>query len=186
MEQLINTVLTSNGPSARHLVTLFGIALSMRPKRILELGVLHGETTLPLLMAAGLIDGHVTSIDICPTSFVPPENLKSRWTFHQMDAVSFLKNQTERFDLVYVDDSHVYEHVKEELNLLEPLVTCASVIILHDLMHHNTQPVYNRNWDRQDDFRNGGPFRAVNELPDTWEWATIPANNGLTILRRKI
>ena len=33
----------------------------------------------------------------------------------------------------------------------------------------------------------GGPTRAVFELdPERWEYATIPVNNGLTILRKII
>lgn len=184
MDDLIQKVLNGTGPSDQHLLTLFSVALSMRAKRILELGVLHGASTLPLLQAARLTGGKVISVDRNPTSFVPPPELARYWMFHQADAIEFLEKQSWQIDLVFLDDWHVYQHVKRELELLENLVSPSSIILAHDAMHHNSQPRYNTSTDKPD-FRDGGPHRAFSELDRSkWEWATIPRNNGLTIIRK--
>jgi len=127
-----------------HLVTLFGVAISLRAKTILELGVRGGSTTLPLLMAAKATGGKVVSVDVEETTFEPPEDLKPYWQFVKMDAVEYLEKLYKGvpIDLVYVDNWHSYEHVKAELEQLDQLVSPGSVILLHDLMYGNHQPRY--------------------------------------------
>ena len=190
MEALTETVLSGTGDSDAHLLTLYGIALSIKAKTILELGVRGGSTTLPLLMAAKQTGGRVVSVDIEPTSFEPPEDLKAHWQFVQMDALEYLGGLYKDFpiDMVYVDDWHSYAHVKAELAELDKLVSPASVICLHDLMYGNHQPRYHTDLTAGAgaQWADGGPYRAVAELPSQfWEFSTIPSCNGLTILRKK-
>ena len=190
MEALTETVLSGTGDSDAHLLTLYGIALSIKAKTILELGVRGGSTTLPLLMAAKQTGGRVVSVDIEPTSFEPPEDLKAHWQFVQMDALEYLEGLYKDFpiDMVYVDDWHSYAHVKAELAELDKLVSPASVICLHDLMYGNHQPRYHTDLTAGAgaQWADGGPYRAVAELPSQfWEFSTIPSCNGLTILRKK-
>jgi hypothetical protein len=54
-------------------------------------------------------------------------------------------------------------------------------------MYGDTQPDYHMEIDTTDEqWLEGGPYRAVAELdPAVWEWATIPANHGMTLLRKK-
>ena len=61
-------------------------------------------------------------------------------------------------------------------------------ILLHDLMGGNKHPDYFMPLDSNpaDEWGEGGPYRAVNELDkNKWEWMTIPVNHGLTLLRKK-
>lgn len=190
MDTLIHKTLHGKGDSDAHLMTLFGITLSVRATRILELGVRDGTTTLPLLMAAKLTGGHVVSVDVNDTSFVPPDDLSQYWTCIKMDAVHYLKqlDKTVVQDVVYVDDWHSYEHVASELEELDKCVSPASVILLHDLMYGNYAPRYHADLTENAgaQWSHGGPYRAVAELPGQfWEFSTIPACNGLTILRKK-
>jgi len=189
-KQLLNTVLTGGGDSDKHLLTLFSIALSIDAKSILELGVRGGATSLPFLMAAGLTNGFVESVDLNPTSFSCPEEYLDKWKFYQANALDILKEKTEsktKYDLIYVDDWHSYDHVKAELEYIDQLVRPGSIIILHDLMYGNTCPYYHVDLTLcSPQWANGGPYRAVAELnPNFWEFSTIPSNNGLTILRKK-
>lgn len=189
--QLIKTVQAGKGDSDQHLMTLFSICLSTKAKRILELGVRGGSTTLPLLLAAQLNGGYVVSVDIESTEFKAPPELEKHWTFHKKDALDFLKNEvvkaTEPYDLIYIDDWHAYRHVKEELDLIDRLVSPKSVVLLHDLMYGNYCPHYHSDLTMTSgQWAEGGPYRAVAELnPQFWEFSTIPVNNGLTILRKK-
>jgi nucleoside-diphosphate-sugar epimerase/predicted O-methyltransferase YrrM len=176
------------GDSDKHVLSLFGIAVGSGAKNILELGVRSGVTTLPLLMAAKNNGGKLTSVDINNTHFSVPDDMLQHWKFVQDDAVKFLQNTKETpYDLVFIDDWHAYAHVKKELELLDPIVTPKTIILLHDLMYGNYEPRYHCDLTlKGGQWAEGGPYRAVAELNDQfWEFATLPVNNGLTVLRKK-
>jgi len=190
LENLISKTTTGDGDSDKHLIPLFSIALASGAKNILELGVRNGDTSLPLLIAANLTGGILHSVDINKTSFTPSSELKNNWKFYQNDAIEFLNNWDKNIniDLVYIDDWHSYEHVKQELELLDTIVSPQTIILLHDLMYGNTCPFYHVDLTSSagPQWKNGGPYRAVAELNSQfWEFSTLPWNNGLTILRKK-
>jgi predicted O-methyltransferase YrrM len=174
----------------KHQLTFFALAMSIDAKRILELGVRDGNSTMPWLLAAKELGGFVDSVDLEPTSWLCPDTLNSYWKFTQSDAIKFLEDCVDKqtqYDLIYIDDWHSYAHVKRELELVEDMITPSGIILLHDLMYNNSQPDYNMELSTADaQWAEGGPYRAVAELdPTVWEWATIPSNHGMTILRKK-
>lgn len=188
LQDLVNQSLYENGDSDWHAMTIFSIAIQIKAKKILELGTRDGRTTMPLLLAASMTNGSVTSVDINDTPFNCPDEFKANWNFIKSDAIEFLSKQGQIYDLILVDDWHTYLHVKKELELIDKLITPNSVILLHDLMAMN-HPVYfqpeSSSWNGGE-WEGGGPYKAVAELDsNVWEWATIPVNNGLTILRKK-
>ena len=189
LNNVIYDVINGNGDSDKHLMTLFSIALGTKSKKILELGVRDGKTTLPLLLAAKINNGKVTSIDINDTIFTPPEELKEYLEFKKMDALKYLEevSKDEPFDLIYIDDWHAYQHVKKELEYIDQMVSPRTVILLHDLMYGNHAPHYHSDLTLKcGQWEGGGPYRAVAELNSQfWEFSTIPVNNGLTLLRKK-
>jgi predicted O-methyltransferase YrrM len=190
LETLIDTVLKGHGDSDKHLLTLFSISLSLQAKNILELGVRNGATTLPFLMASKLLNGSLESVDTNSTTFKCPKEYKQHWKFHKIDALEFLEIQSKnniKYDLIYVDDWHSYQHVKKELEYIDQMIKPSGLVLLHDLMYGNTCPYYHVDLTTcSPQWENGGPYRAVAELnPNFWEFSTIPSNNGLTILRKK-
>ena len=190
VETLIHKTVFGKGDSDKHLMVLFSMILQTNSVRILELGVRKGDTTLPLLMGANITGGFVTSVDVDDTLFKCPESLKHIWKFHKMDALKYIKScngAIEPWDFIFIDDWHSYDHVKKELELLDSQISPSTIIILHDLMYANYQPHYHSDIAvREGQWANGGPYRAVAELnPNFWEFATIPSNNGLTLLRKK-
>jgi predicted O-methyltransferase YrrM len=171
-------------------MTCFSIALQIHAKRILELGVRTGNTTLPFLCAAQELGGMVHSVDLDATTFRCPDDLRVHWKFFQSDAIAWLEqqcNQGAQYDLIYIDDWHAYDHVRRELEIIDSMVTPSSIILLHDLMYSNAQPDYRSDPNTADaQWAGGGPYRAVADLdPEIWEWATVPINHGLTVLRKK-
>lgn len=176
--------------SDNHLITMFGIAMQMRAKKVLELGVRWGTTTEPLLLGTYLMGGNITCVDIAPTQWNCPDFLKEHYTFIQSDAIKFLEDEVKKdsyYDLIFVDDWHSYEHVKKELELIDKITDKKSIILLHDLMC-GTHPEYSLpTWNGpESEFGEGGPTRAVFELDkEKWEWVTFPVCNGLTVLRKK-
>jgi len=190
LEQLLFKVKFGNQDSDRHVMTCFSIALQIHARRILELGVRTGNTTLPFLCAAQELGGMVHSVDLDATTFRCPEDLRVYWKFFQSDAIRWLEERGRegaQYDLVYIDDWHSYPHVRRELELIEPMITPSTVILLHDLMYSAAHPDYRSDPDCRDpQWEGGGPYRAVAELdPAVWEWSTIPVNHGLTVLRKK-
>lgn len=189
-QYMMSKTLTGNGDSDKHTMTLFGMVLSLKPRKILELGVREGHTTLPILCAARECAAVVHSVDIEHTTFNCPEELSLNWLFFKMDAIKYLESavaNNEKYDIIYIDDWHSYDHVKRELELIDKISDPNTVILLHDLMYTNYQPNYHSNLNDPDpQWANGGPYRAVAELPsDKWEYATLPTNHGLTILRKR-
>tara|TARA_B100000902_G_C27279407_1_gene900809 strand:- start:1042 stop:1686 length:645 start_codon:yes stop_codon:yes gene_type:complete len=187
--ELVKKTISGKGDSDKHLATFFSIALGQGLKNILELGVRNGDTTLPLLLAAYINNGKVTSVDLNQTNFTPDPKLKKHWNFVKQDAIQFLESVDikDKFDLVYLDDWHAYDHVKRELELLDKLIHPGSIILVHDLMYGRTEPYYHADLSvKKGQWAKGGPYRAICELDDNfWEFATLPYNNGLTILRKK-
>ena len=179
------------GDSDHHLVTIFGLTLQIRAKKMLELGVRWGDTSEPMAVAASMVGGHLTAVDIDQTMWHCPDDLKPHYTFIKSEAITFLKQEVERgayYDLVYVDDWHAYEHVKIELELIDKITDKKSIILLHDLMAFNNESG-DYSWHKDSpiggEWSQGGPTHAVLELDrNKWEWVTIPINNGLTILRK--
>ena len=189
-QHLLNQVKYGPQDSDRHVLTCFSMAMQIHAKKILELGVRTGNTTLPFLCAAKELGGMVHSVDLDATTFQCPDDLRVYWKFFQSDAISWLeqqRNQGARYDLIYIDDWHAYDHVRRELEIIDSMITPSSVILLHDLMYSNAQPDYRSDPNTADaQWAGGGPYRAVAELdPEIWEWATVPINHGLTILRKK-
>lgn len=185
IEDYIKDSLSGEGDSDRHTITLFSIALASKGKTFIELGVRSGKTSKPLMEAAKLNNGVLYSVDITTPPYIPGLN------FILKDAIEFLSewesNDNPCPDLVYIDDWHSYDHVKKELEILDRIISPSTVILLHDLMYGETCPFYHTDLTmKEGQWANGGPYRAVAELnPQFWEFATLPWNNGLTILRKK-
>lgn len=184
---LINQALIGTDDSSQHYITLFALALSIRAKNILELGVRNGHTTIPLLKALSYTNGYLTSVDIVEDPNLHYLKSTPNWNYVITDALEFVKNipKDETYDLVYIDDWHDGEHLYKEIQYIEPHITPSSLILIHDCMCFNTQPDYHLYKDPDGEFGNGGPFGAIQRLDkNIWEYSTIPVNHGLTILRK--
>lgn len=187
MNRTLKTIDDGGQRHFEHVLTFFSIALQIRAKNILELGTRDGGSTFPLLCASKKLNGKLTSVDIINHPISLPDDLKPYWNFVESDSITYLNNTKEKYDLIYIDDWHAYEHVKKELELIENLIDEKSIVLLHDTMG-NVEPNY---WKplsapHYNEWSNGGVYRALEELnKDKWEWSTIPINHGLTILRKK-
>lgn len=196
VENIINDAINGNpqnNETERHGITLFALVCSLNAKNILELGVRHGGSTIPLLLGAERTDGKVISVDIEHPSLKfyggsIPEHLVNRWTFIRSDAIKFLSDNVETFDLIFVDDWHASEHLYNELVLISKFINVNTVICLHDLMHSFNHPHYNEDvYPPGDQWEGTGPYGGLMKFiseNDNYEYSTIPVNHGLTILRK--
>lgn len=172
-------------------LTMYSLVVTLKPKKILELGVRHGDTTRALLAAAKKVGSHVTSVDINPTQFECPEEFKDSWEFVLSDAIVYLSQSIAREDkwnMVFIDDWHTADHVFKELSLIDHMVDNKTLILLHDLMWNRSEPEYNLTKQPPGhEFEGGGPAQAVFSFVDKhpeYEFCTLPVQNGLTILRK--
>ena len=187
MNRTLRTKEDGGNTNFEHVLTFFSIALQMKTKKILELGVRNGGSSYPFLLACKVLGGHLTSVDIQSSVWKAPPELNEHQTFVLSDAIEFLTKNTEKYDLIYIDDWHSYPHVKRELEEIDRVSDENTIILLHDLMG-NSEPNYWSpiDYDENGEWGLGGPYRAVEELDkEKWEWMTIPTNHGLTILRKK-
>ena len=201
LELMINLVLNNEKDIDEHILTLFSLALSVKPTTIYEFGVRTGRSTLPFLYACQILNCNLISVDVddIRPDFNFPEEWKQKWQFFKKDAIEFFEHDFQIFrnarntiqqdtgDLIYIDDWHSGPHVKKELELVSKTASPKDLIVLHDLMYGNSQPNYksvenpkDKQWDK------GGPYRPISELDlNKWEYMTIPRCNGLTLLRKK-
>ena len=195
---LIQLTLRNEKDIDEHLMTLFSLVLSLKPKRIVELGVRTARSTLAFLIASQYTNSSLTSVDIddMKPDFIFPDEVKGNWQFIKKDALQFLERdfqilmadrKPEEPLIVYIDDWHDGIHVQKEIELVKDYVLPGDLIILHDLMYGNSQPHYKSEQDPTDkQWGNGGPYEPISKLDlNVWEYVTIPRCNGLTILRKK-
>ncbi len=130
-----------------HLPTLFGAALSVNPKLIVELGVRTGESTRVLARVARLCDARLVSVDIddCSKACDWPG-----WLFVQGDDVEFAKTfpawadkkgLPAVVDFLFIDTSHLYDHTVAEIRHWFPLLGPRARVAFHDT---NQRRVYFR------------------------------------------
>lgn len=189
MIELENLIKTSLGNDNKLGLLFLSLVITLNAKNILELGVREGGSTLPLLLGAELTNGFLKSVDINYPIFRCPERLNKYWEFNLVDSLTYISNLNKDtiFDLIYVDDWHDGLHVTKEIELLSKHINKSSVIIMHDAMNTNSQPEYNENENAPpgSEFGNGGVYHCLKNLDkNEWEFSTIPANHGLTILRK--
>lgn len=101
-------------------------------KRILEVGMFSGFTTLHMLRAV-YPDGHVTGIDNQKVYTSILDGFPDHFDFYQGDSVDVIRSlYGQRFDLVYIDSDHSPEHTMREVDELAEVTKSGSVFVFHD------------------------------------------------------
>jgi len=117
----------------------FGLAALLKPRSILEVGTSSGVSALMLLWGASLFDSvaRLTTIDIARSphveaNFAKLPALSDRIDFLQGDSREILPRLADEhapFDLVLLDGSHEYDHVRIEWSLVQQI---SDMWIFHD------------------------------------------------------
>jgi predicted O-methyltransferase YrrM len=139
---LAQGVLDTTGSDIRdHLNELFFMALSARPKLMVELGTRGGESTRALLAAAALCQATLVSVDIndCAGLDLP---YREHWRFIKADDVEFATDGFKQWcaeegvepniQVLFIDTSHAYEHTKNEIRVWSPYLEEDGVMMFHD------------------------------------------------------
>jgi cephalosporin hydroxylase len=134
-----NLVAHSNNDSdiSSHLPTLFCYTLLEDPKLILEIGIRSGESTHAFASAQQLAHAHLLGIDIdpsCASAYADRANSN----FVCMNDLDFLDHyatseyRNSKFDVIFIDTFHLYEHTLAEIELFLPLLNEHGFLAFHD------------------------------------------------------
>lgn len=146
LEDAYRQLLGAGTDISGHLPTLVEICGRTDAKRVVELGVRSGVSTVAWLYGLCETEGHLWSVDV----EAPPPLQHSRWTFVRgEDTDPFVLGQLpEEVDAVFVDTDHRYDLTLEEIRSYAPRVRSGGCMIFHDTAeesfeHHATpQPPF--------------------------------------------
>lgn len=134
IEKLFYPQFISYPEDAEFIEALIRLTMS---KRILEVGVYTGYTTLHMIRAVWP-DGCVIGIDnqkVFPSLFDRPD-IRNVFAFMHGDTLVELQRlagyRHDPFDLVYVDSDHSLEHTEKERQLLWNVTRPGSIFVFHD------------------------------------------------------
>ena len=123
-----------------------GIIRKFKPKKILELGVMHGGSSIIILNAIKDIkNSHLYSIDInnSPQIGICVKEIFSyladKWTLFKGNiAAKYMKDIGKNIDLAMVDTSHFEPGEILDFLLILPFLKEEAIIIFHDIDHQIT------------------------------------------------
>lgn len=163
-----------------HLPTLVEICARLDAKRVIELGVRGGTSTIAWLYGVCETEGELWSVDVSQ----PPPIKHSRWHFVRgEDTDPFVLSQLpEEVDAVFVDTDHRYDLTREEIQLYAPRVRSGGCMIFHDTAeesfeHHTAeQPPFPVRTAVEELLGGESPIREVTKLE------SYDNNHGLTVV----
>ncbi len=154
-----------------------------KPRIILELGV-GGDSaisTAVFLAYVEKVSGKLFSVDLNPLGItrLRYEMYQGNiWDFKHDDSVTYLSNKVainKRYDLIFIDTSHTYEHTAKEMELASQIT---NFILMDDALFEGNQT----------DSIQGGVKRAIQEWAEknnNWEKQDLWAGNTV-LLSKKI
>ena len=123
-----------------------GIIRKYRPKKILELGVLLGGSSVIILNAIKDVkDSHLYSIDINNSTNIGIcvsnnfSNLTRKWTLLKGNiAANYIENIGRNIDLAMIDTSHFEPGEILDFLIILPFLKEEAIVIFHDIDHQIT------------------------------------------------
>ncbi|HEU5394693.1 MAG TPA: class I SAM-dependent methyltransferase [Candidatus Methylomirabilis sp.] len=130
LEEAYERVCATPSDINEHLPTLADLCRRTDAKRVIELGVRTGVSTVAWLHGLTETDGHLWSVDTGP----PPPMKHPRWTFTRgEDLDPFVLSQLPaEADVVFVDTDHRYELTLAEIREYAGRVRSGGCLVLHD------------------------------------------------------
>lgn len=139
---ILQNLVNLNSDTSQCIPILYALTLTIRPKKILELGVRQGVSTRALLVACRATGSQLISVDTDPCNEVKNVihslRLWDYWTFLQLNdrrLLNFWKYG--RVGMVFLDTDHDYKHTLAELGVCHKLLSRKGVILVHDTLAPN-------------------------------------------------
>jgi glycosyltransferase involved in cell wall biosynthesis len=115
---------------ADHLPRFVDLVKTLDARKVIELGVRSGVSTVAWLEGLRSTGGRLWSVDIDPAPFAP----QPQWTFIRGDDRDdkVLRQLPRDVDIVFVDTSHEYEHTVEEIAIYAQRLRPGGAMVFHD------------------------------------------------------
>lgn len=126
---------TEHKPSMEYAKDIYKVASQMDDFLALEIGAAWGISALALLEAGAK---HLTSVDPNVKAEAENEAKANGYTNHVWTCVrsdKFWQENTTTYDLIYVDGSHDYEDVKNDLNEAWKVLNPGGMMLVDDYTH---------------------------------------------------
>ena len=160
------------------------ISKMISPKNILEIGTFTGYAALCL--AEGLQkDGKLTTLDVnedlayIPKKYFAESEFASQIEFRLENALDFLKNSSETFDLIFIDADK--ENYPEYLQLVKPRMKSGSVLMIDNVLWYGK--VLDEKGNKQTE-----QIKLVNKIvaeDADFENVILPLRDGIHLVRKK-
>jgi len=141
--EILQELVALNADTSDCVVPLVSIACAIRARRILELGVRSGVSTIALLVACRKLQGTLVSFDIdsCQAACQKIESLglmnkeRMNWLFVQQDDRNMLQTVKLRsMEMIFLDTDHDLDHTSVELDLCDKVLKKGGVLLVHDTL----------------------------------------------------
>lgn len=161
------------------------ISKILKPNRILEIGTFTGYAAL--CMAEGLSEnGKLITLDVnedlayLPKKYFEESDFSKKIDFQIKNALEFLKETDEVFDLVFIDADK--ENYVEYFNLIKSKIKSGSVIIFDNVLW------YGKVLEENPKKKSTKKIKELNDLiakDNDFENLILPLRDGVNVLRRK-
>lgn len=166
-------------------VLLSIISKILKPKKVLEIGTFTGYAAL--CMAEGLAeDGQLITLDVnedlayIAKKYFEESEHSDKIDFRLQNAIDFLKETDEVFDLIFIDADK--ENYVEYFNLIKPKVKTGSIIMFDNVLW------YGKVLEESPKQKSTQTIKKLNEIisqDQNFENIILPIRDGLNVLRKK-
>jgi len=133
---------------------LNGIIRKFKPRKILEIGVRHGGSSIVILNAIDdLKNSHLYSIDLSPEEDIGecvikyfPKFMKKWSLFKGNIATEYIENIGGKIDLVFIDTAHFEPGEILDFLIVLPFLKEEAIVIFHDIANQITRSTSRNEW----------------------------------------
>ena len=148
---------------------LNGVVRKFKPKKVLEIGVAEGGSSIIILNAIKDIeDSHLFSIDLSKNDMIGYcvknifQNLSNKWSLYTGNIpVKFMKKIGNNIDMVFIDSAHVEPGEILDFLMVLPFLKEEAIVIFHDIGNQITK------CGRKHSRRNFAPYKIFNIIRGT-------------------
>lgn len=181
MDKARGYIYRNDGDMRAHEFFLYSLVRGVRPKRILEIGVRDGVSTLAMTQAVHdgnvAVDYHVCDIDSKCLLLQP--QLPLTINFHIQPSDDLALEWKFPIDLLLIDGCHEYSQVYRDFTNYLPFITTGGFVLFHDTNPSDIDKHPGACWDA---YRILDDLRKL-KLQDVIEYITLPYSYGLTVVR---
>jgi predicted O-methyltransferase YrrM len=114
-----------------------GLVAMIQPKRALEIGVFQGETSLEIIknMPADSYFAGIDIEDFRTSKWIANKGCVADFVKGSSTEASTYKDFTDKFDFIFVDSMHHWQHILPEWKIVEKWIAPKGVIAYHDTDH---------------------------------------------------